>query len=147
MCNGRSIHVTWFSRPRKSQKEGWAVLKSLPRPAKKLSASLLVRRSSPNTESLSAGVGSHCRARYSLSRRTGSWTATGCKIATVDKCLCNCGVASTYRLSAVVMVTDKRHMSEMECIYILVRTCTPLFHISQTAGRIAFKFCVWLGTH
>ena len=23
-----------------------------------------------------------------------------------------------------------------------VRTCTPVFHISQTAGRIAFKFCV-----
>ena len=28
-----------------------------------------------------------------------------------------------------------------------VRTCTPVFHISKTAGRIAFKFCVWLGTH
>ena len=24
-----------------------------------------------------------------------------------------------------------------------VRTCTLLFHISQTAGRIAFKFGVW----
>ena len=23
-----------------------------------------------------------------------------------------------------------------------VRTCAPLFHILQTAGRIAFKFCV-----
>ena len=28
-----------------------------------------------------------------------------------------------------------------------VRTCTPVFHIWQTAGRIAFKFCVWQGTH
>ena len=30
------------------------------------------------------------------------------------------------------------HMSDMECIC----TCAPLFHISQTTGRIAFKFCM-----
>ena len=30
-------------------------------------------------------------------------------------------------------------------VHLRVRTCTPLFQISQTAGRIAFKFCVWLG--
>ena len=27
-------------------------------------------------------------------------------------------------------------------VHLHVRTCTPLFHISQTTGRIAFKFCV-----
>ena len=32
-------------------------------------------------------------------------------------------------------------------VHLHVRTCRPLFHISQTAGRIPFKFCVWLGTH
>ena len=32
-------------------------------------------------------------------------------------------------------------------VHLHVRTCTPLFHISQTAGRIAFKFCVWLVIH
>ena len=31
-------------------------------------------------------------------------------------------------------------------VHLHVRTCTPLFHILQTAGRIAFKFCVWIGT-
>ena len=30
-------------------------------------------------------------------------------------------------------------------VHLHVRTCKPLFQISQTAGRIAFKFCVWLG--
>ena len=32
-------------------------------------------------------------------------------------------------------------------VHLHVRTCTPLLHISQTAGRIVFKFCVWQGTH
>ena len=32
-------------------------------------------------------------------------------------------------------------------VYLKVRACTPLFHILQTAGRIMFKFGVWLGTH
>ena len=32
-------------------------------------------------------------------------------------------------------------------VHLHVRTCTPLFHILETAGRIAFKFCVWLGAH
>ena len=30
-------------------------------------------------------------------------------------------------------------------MHLHVRTCTPLFQISQTAGRIAFKFGLWLG--
>ena len=28
-----------------------------------------------------------------------------------------------------------------------VRTCSPLFRISETAGRIALKFSMWLETH
>ena len=32
-------------------------------------------------------------------------------------------------------------------VHLHVRTCTSLFHILQTAGRIAFKFFVWIGTH
>ena len=32
-------------------------------------------------------------------------------------------------------------------VHLYVRSCTPLFHILQTTGRIAFKFCVWLGIH
>ena len=32
-------------------------------------------------------------------------------------------------------------------VHLHVRTCTPLFQISQTAGRITFKFGLWLGTH
>ena len=32
-------------------------------------------------------------------------------------------------------------------VHLHVRTCTPVFQVPQTAGRIAFKFCVWLGAH
>ena len=32
-------------------------------------------------------------------------------------------------------------------VHLHVRTCTPVFQISQAAGRIVFKFGVWLGTY
>ena len=32
-------------------------------------------------------------------------------------------------------------------VHLHVRTCAPLFRISETAGRIALKFGIWLGTH
>ena len=32
-------------------------------------------------------------------------------------------------------------------VHLHVRTCTPLYHILKTAGLIAFKYSVWLGTH
>ena len=32
-------------------------------------------------------------------------------------------------------------------MHLHVRTCPPLFHISQTAWRIVFRFGVWLRTH
>ena len=32
-------------------------------------------------------------------------------------------------------------------VHLNVRTCTPLFHVSQTAGWIAFKFGLWQGIY
>ena len=37
-------------------------------------------------------------------------------------------------------------MSQVECICTCARA-RPVFQISQTAGRIAFKVCAWIGTH
>ena len=41
---------------------------------------------------------------------------------------------------------DKSFTQIREDVQLQVRTCTPLFHSSQTAGRIAFNLVVWLGT-
>ena len=42
---------------------------------------------------------------------------------------------------------DKTFTQVRGGLHLHVRMCTPLFHTSQMAGRIAFKFGVWLGTH
>ena len=42
---------------------------------------------------------------------------------------------------------DKSFAEVRGGVHLHLRTCTPLFHILQTTGRIVFKFGVWLGTH
>ena len=42
---------------------------------------------------------------------------------------------------------DKCFTNVWSGVHLHVRTCTPFFHILQTAGRIASKFGVWLWIH
>ena len=53
-----------------------------------------------------------------------------------------CSNLASVSVQVAMIFTQVRRGMHMH-----VRTCTHLFNISETAGRIALKFGVWLGTH